>query len=762
MRSEAKPLSAAVKLALWLVLIGIAALAIYATRPPRALPEAAPAEQFSAARAMRHVAQIAREPHPIGTAANRRVRDYLIEQLTALGAEVELQPTLAITDGRRQIYAATAENIFATIRGTANSSTAVMLTSHYDSVPEGPGAADAASGLAAILETLRAVRASGPLKNDLLVLFSDGEEEGLIGAAGFVREHPEMVARVGVVMNLEARGTSGPALMFETSDRNGWLTREFARAAPHPFSSSLAYAVYKLLPNQTDMTVFKRAGMPGLNFAFNATLENYHTPRDTPENLDPRSLQNIGANALALTRHFGNLELRATRAPDRIYFNWFGSRLIDYPQWLAWPILAAAFVLLVALLVIARRRGEITVARTTIGFGGLVLVVVAALTGAHCVFWAVGMFTERLLVGDTISNSLLALACLAAALASVVAVQSWLASGLGACNSVAGQLLALTFATAALTYFLPAASYLLQWPLLFALAGMVAALLTESRAPSALLASVPAVLIFSPLMYLLFVALGFDIIAVSVLAVFLALLLALMSPLTAQMSRPLRISVPVLLVSAAGLAVAGVQLTRFNVEHPRRNSLFYAVDADARKAAWVSYDKATDSWTRQFLSGSPTRGKAPAFTVGSARETMSTAAELLPIEAPTATVLADSVSGDRRTLKLHLKPSANAHGLLMRFPADLNILSVAINGLFHEIRNSGEADAPWLLRYNTPPPEGTELELHLGSAARFVCWLGERTYGLPEAAANSYPTRPPETIPTYGSDVTLVTRRYQF
>lgn len=744
------------KAALWIAVIGVAALAIYLTKPPRALDEAASRFEFSAARAKAHLEQIAREPHPIGTAANHRVRDYLVAQLTDLGAAVEVQTTVGITDARRQIYAGTVQNIFATIKGIEGGR-ALMLASHYDSVPEAPGAADAGAGLAAILETIRAVRARGLLKNDLMVLFTDGEEEGLIGAEAFVRDHPQIVERVGLVMNFEARGTSGPALMFETSDGNGWLTREFARAAPYPFSSSLAYAVYKNLPNQTDMTVFKIAGMAGLNFAFNATLENYHTRRDTPENLDARSLQHLGSNALALTQHFGNADLQEIRAPDRVYFNWFGSWLVDYPEWGVWVIFGANAALLFALIWRGRRRGTLTISRMLLGAAGFIAVLLAALAGAHLLWWLIGISTERLLIGDTFSNKLLVLACMTAALAFAVAVQSWLGAKLGRDNAAIGQLLAIALITAALTWFLPVGSYVLQWPLLFALAVL---LINKGPLP-AFFGSLPAVLIFAPLMYLLFVTLGFDVIAVSVLAVLLAFV-AGVSPLLGQITNPLRISVTLLLVCSVALFAAGLQLSRFSPEHPRRNSMFYSVNADEQRAAWVSNDKVADDWTRQFLTNTPTRGKAPAFTAGSSREVLHSDAELLPIEAPTARILSDTLRDGQRILKLHLASPRNANTLLMRFPAEVKITAVTIAGRARTIADTAGSNAPWLLRYNAPPPEGLEIELHVTPAAPFTCWLGDRAYGLPHIAGKTHPPRPSDMMATYGSDLVLVSRQYTF
>src|SRR5207253_129548 len=129
-----------------------------------------------------------------------------------------------------------------------------------------------------------ALKNSPPLERDVILLIDDGEEAGLFGAEAFVHEHP-WAKDVGLVVNLDARGNRGSSVMFETSEGNGWLIAEFARAVPHPLAASLSMDVYRLLPNDTNMTVFKRAGMAGLNFAFVGGLSAYHTPSDTPANL---------------------------------------------------------------------------------------------------------------------------------------------------------------------------------------------------------------------------------------------------------------------------------------------------------------------------------------------------------------------------------------------------------------------------------------------------------------------------------------------
>ena len=755
----------ALKIALWLLIVATAALAIYQTRPPRPLDHSAPPTEFSAARAKLHVDQIAREPHPIGTDANRRVRDYLMEQLTALGAEVRVETTVGIVNTGRSIRAGSAENIVATVPGTANRR-AVMLASHYDSVPLSPGASDAGAGVASILEVIRALKNGPPLKNDVIIVYTDGEEEGLLGAAGFVRDHPDLAQRVGVVMNLEARGSSGPALMFETSDGNGWLAGEFARVAPHAMGSSLAYAVYKEMPNDTDMTVFKRAGLMGLNFAFSATFENYHTPRDAPGNLSLASVQHLGVNALALTRHFGNSDTAPTRQSDRIYFNSVGSRIIHYPSWVAWVVLGAAVGLLIALFAIGLRAERITIARAGGGLGGFILLLLASAAGAHLMWWLIQISTRsRLLFGDTPSNMLLVSGCIATGVAFCAIVQSWLVRKLGFANFVAGQMLGFALLTAAVTIISPAASYVFQSPLVFALAGILAASRTRTAAASVAfssLAALPAILIVAPLTYFLFVVLGMNSIAISVIAVLLGLLIAITAPLFVQISRPLKFSVPLAIVTATALVLLGREQSRFSPEHPRRNTMIYSINADEQKAAWISYDDAVDEWTAQLVGRTRAPVKAEKFMVGSPRTVISSETELLPLEPPIATVLSDVREGEERVLKLHLRSPRQAIGLQMRFPESVKILSLVANGRPYQPLKAADLSTPWTFRYTAPPPEGIELELRLTAAGPFTCWLADRSLGLPTSPTVSHPPRPSHVIADYGSDAVIVGRQYTF
>jgi len=252
------------------LVIALSVLAWVELQPPASLPATAPVAEFSAERAMKSLSVIAQKPHPIGSTEHGKVRDYLLEQLRFLGLEPQLQSSTGFfleSWWGPPYQVGSVENIVARIQGSANTK-AVMLVSHYDSVASGPGAGDDGAGVAAILETVRALRSGPALRNDVIILITDGEEIELLGAAAFVDEHP-WARDVGVVLNFEAQGSAGPSLMYETSAGNGRLIKEFAKAAPYPVTSSLMSEVARrYTSSDSDLSVFRRAGLSGLNFAF--------------------------------------------------------------------------------------------------------------------------------------------------------------------------------------------------------------------------------------------------------------------------------------------------------------------------------------------------------------------------------------------------------------------------------------------------------------------------------------------------------------
>jgi acetylornithine deacetylase/succinyl-diaminopimelate desuccinylase-like protein len=200
---------------------GLSLLSIVSLNPP-AINANVPPSEFSSGRAREYLKAIAVTPHPIGSPAHAVVRDYILSELSKMGVEPQVQKTTAINSHWDPPYhAATVQNIVAKIQGTANTR-AVLLVAHYDAAPNSLGASDDGAAVVSLLETLRALKASAPLKNDVIFLATDGEEVGLLGATAFVQQHP-WARDVGVVLNFEARGDNGPSIMFQTSDANGWL-----------------------------------------------------------------------------------------------------------------------------------------------------------------------------------------------------------------------------------------------------------------------------------------------------------------------------------------------------------------------------------------------------------------------------------------------------------------------------------------------------------------------------------------------------------
>ncbi|HEY4336280.1 MAG TPA: M20/M25/M40 family metallo-hydrolase, partial [Puia sp.] len=319
------------------------------TTPARVDPNPADTA-FSEPRAMAHLREIAKTPHSIGTPANADVRAYIANACAQLGLDTSIQRATTANRVGNGVVASTVYNIIARLKG-ANRCKTLLIAAHYDSQPNALGAGDDGSGCAAMLETARALKAGAPLNNDVLFLFTDGEESGLFGAEAFVRDNPQL-KEVGMMLNFDARCNAGSSLIAETNPGNGWVIDGYARSRSHHNASSLNYEIYKLLPNSTDYTPFKNAGIPGLNSAVIDGFVHYHSMTDGAGAIDPNSLQEEGDNMLAGARYFGNIDIRGTKTSDETYFNIIGGWFVHYPAALNIYFLVLTNILLVLGLVI--------------------------------------------------------------------------------------------------------------------------------------------------------------------------------------------------------------------------------------------------------------------------------------------------------------------------------------------------------------------------------------------------------------------------
>jgi hypothetical protein len=323
-------------------------LALLRFAPPAPKGHDAVTDVFSAGRVRDLLERIIRPgvPHQTGSLDHVRMRDAVIDEFRALGFEPEIQETFA-SNGLG--HAEQVQNIVVHMHGTEGDD-AIALVTHYDSVPAGPGVADDGSGVGAILEIARILAAGPTPRNDVIFLITDAEELGLYGARGFADEHP-LMNKIRAVLNWEARGTRGPSFMFETGPNNLGLIRLMARHSRRSISTSLFPAIYELLPNDTDLTIFKHRGIAGMNFAFIGGLPHYHTPLDNMENLDLASVQHQGEHFLAMARALSEADLDDMPQADAVFFDVLGWHTFSWPE--PWNLTFAIAVAVIAVLVLA-------------------------------------------------------------------------------------------------------------------------------------------------------------------------------------------------------------------------------------------------------------------------------------------------------------------------------------------------------------------------------------------------------------------------
>ncbi|MFJ7638141.1 M20/M25/M40 family metallo-hydrolase [Peribacillus sp. NPDC097206] len=437
-------------------------------RSPEVLTLNSSTKQFSAERAMSHLKEFAVKPHPLGSEEHDRVRDYLMKSLKNLGVSPEIQKSDSFITEWGIVYDGKIENIIARIPGK-DSSKAIMIASHYDSVPTSPGAADDGSGVASILETVRILSESPTLKNDVIILITDGEESGLLGAQAFVNQHP-WAREVGLVFNFEARGSMGPSVLFETSEGNSRLISEFIKGAPNPVAHSFIYNLYKVLPHDTDLTIFKQSGMQGLNFGFFEGESRYHTNHDNIENLSLSSLQHHGDYMVHLVQHFGNLNLVEKKEGNKIYFNVLGRYIITYSELFVIPIMFITIGFYIFSFIHGHKRKKVTLTGTSLGFFLFLITLGLGYTLGR-ILWGIfsNMHPENT---QTIDSNVIFVGMIFILFSINALVYQLVSKKINVFNLTMGALLAWLLLLVITSVLFIGSSYIFAWPLLFGLIGL--------------------------------------------------------------------------------------------------------------------------------------------------------------------------------------------------------------------------------------------------------------------------------------------------
>lgn len=750
------------------------------------------ADAFSAARAFVDIEELARAPHPTGSPESDRVIARIAERLASLGLEVEVQESVVLGDaglpGRRatalppgSVEGARVRNVVARRPGVAPrpGRDAILLCAHHDSRPMAPGAGDDISGVATILEVLRALSHGEPLERDIVVLVSDAEELGLWGARAFVSEHP-LARSAAVALNLEARGARGASRMFETSAGNErWIERLDA-ATGAIAADSLSAAIYRAMPRDTDLTVLRRGGIAGYNFAFIGGVAHYHTALDRVETLDPRSVEEQGRHALSLVRELGRGPLPAPTIDDAVFFP-LGPELFRLSGAASRALAAGAFAAAAAALVVLIRRGALRPPRALRAAAGWLAVLLIASATAFVAarileasFSADEMRPTRLEARG--GRALLALLLIAAA-AIAAGWRALRRTGHAPVELAAGALLLWGAFALALEAYLPGAGYLGSLPL----AGGALALLAldgerdprdgaaAGRGPPllALAGAAPFLALWPGVLAGIAAAFGAGI--APAIALLAALPLPLLAPFLAALApAALARRAATLLAAAAALALALCAFTlRHDAEHPRAGSVHYDLDATRGIARWVSADPRPGEWERQFLGDLPDRGvwEAEAFGAPPPGVWMR-AAPTIELDPPRVSLEESEDPGSHPADAPGTAAAPSSPRLLgTRVPPGTARLDLVIEGAPLRDVSLRAPDGRFLpvgdllahLRLHAPP-ERVELRLGADPAAPLALRATAMIYGRPEPPGATQRPRAAHEVDAMGERTTITVR----
>ena len=740
-------------------------LTLWAYGTPSPLAADAPATAFSGVRARAILKDLVGDgvPHPLGSAAAAAVRDRIVKRLTELGYTTELQTGIACNDFAT---CGTPTNIIAT-RGDLGGKDAVMLAAHYDSVPAGPGASDDGAGVANLLEIARILTAIPEPRHPVVLLVTDGEEAGLLGAYLFTRDH-HLAKQIKAAVNMEARGVSGPSFMFETGSANAWLMRLYGQTTLEPITNSLCYVIYKMLPNNTDFTVFKAAGYQGFNLAFIGDVGRYHTPLDSWENSSASTMQHQGANALSALLALASSPDLNQSASNSMFFDVLARGVIVWPLSFVLPAAGAALVSLLAAAVLLMRKGYLNFRQAAYGIlGALVNVLLGGVLSVGVI--ALLRFLGRvppIQAPPWIAHPIaMHIAFPALTLLSAAAVGAGFVRRAGFWGLWFGGAMLIALLSVATAAILPAADYVMLLAALFAALAVLPCLISiiKGRTPTSGSADAAVLIpglvmlgLFLPLLLLLYSALGT--LAWPIGTVVLCLTAGFLLPLLGNATRAARQRLAVLAAVAAfgGICIT-ILLPTYSAGWPQRVNVEYWVDADSGRAHW--WTQAASLHLPRAMSEAVhfdpvPRERFPAYPL----EGFFAEAPALKLTAPELQLLSATSSH----VELLLHSPRGAPSAFVIFPASAAVQEVVIatptgplRVKLHTLRNGTT-----VLRAPGLPEAGLKFAID-AAAAPMTLQVFDESYGLPENLPDGKAlvgARPQNATSSQDGDVTVVQR----
>lgn len=738
--------------------------------------------KFSQQRALAHLHKIASAPRFAGSPNHDSVKDYLVDELAKL--DLEVQVTHSISTSAKYYSSANVSNIVARLASShpdANNKKALALVSHYDSIAySSHGAGDAGSGIAVILEGLRSfIQTESQHENDIYVIFTDAEELGLLGAEAFVRNHP-WAKNIGLVLNFEARGSGGISYMLlETNGGNSNLVEAFANAdVSHPVGNSLMYSIYKKLPNDTDLSVFRGSGdIDGFNLAFIDDHFDYHTAQDTVQRLDLSSLNHQAAYITALLPYFANTDLTQLNSDtDHVYFNFADLALIHYPFSWVMPSCLLALLIFVVLLISGVKNKQLAIRNILLGFLPCGLSIIAAvcigLYGWQALLLMYPQFAD-IPHGFPYTGHWILLAAILLSLFFSLAIYGFVLKKLSSINIselLIAPIAVWIFMSIAAALFLAGAGFVI-----LVVSGMLAALATSLRidfrhriesdrsanSQNPLLYCIyalPGLVVLTPLIPSFTIGLGLNFLIIStVLTVLVALSLLAISLFVKGIK----------ILSATlcfGLLYCCLQISNnadYSVDRQKPSNVNYLYDTQSERAYLFSYTKQLDSFTKQFFSSND-HGYQPIATLyPTANKRLASfvkPTEKLDVSHANYQALTKILENNDRYLELTVHPSRMLHGLQLVTTSPFEIKKMLVNGIDFQINNKNQSTGiVWRHTMTNSQPVTLELFYHASQTPKLR--LIEFSYDLPDKLPNF--VRRPEWImpsPFRMSDAVIISQ----
>ncbi|MGB5242677.1 MAG: M28 family peptidase [Lutimonas sp.] len=740
-----------------------------------------PPDQFSTERALVHVKKMSEKPHYVGSKAHAEVRDYIVEELEKLGLSVEIQDQIAIN--RKWRAGANTKNILAKIEGTEPGN-ALVLLSHYDSAPHSSlGASDAASGVATILEGIRVYLEQGKRpKNDIIILISDAEELGLLGANAFIKHHP-WAKEVRLAINFEARGSGGPSFMLlETNGGNEQLIKAFNETKPKKaVANSLLYSIYKLLPNDMDLTVFREENnIQGYNLAFIDDHFDYHTEMDSYDRLDQKTLAHQGAYLTQMLPYFAEADItNLDAAQDLVYVNFPGLDLINYPFTWVLPMTILASVWFFILIFLGFKRKKLSIPSVIKGFvpflSSLILAGLLTYFGWKLILKLYPQYHDNL-HGFTYNGYYYVTAFLSFTVAICLLFYKKSIQNHPISNLVIAPIFIWLVINFLIAIYLPGAGFFIL-PVYLALIVLTLLLLSKENQPKQVffytLLFLPVLIVFSPLIQMFPSGLGLKMTVIS--SVFVVLVFGLMLPIIASFKNRKEFTKLFLLIGVLALISAGFT-SKWNEERKKPNSVVYIADVSTNKAYFASYEQKPDEYTSQYLTEDPISGNLfEDFSPSKYGTSLSLYHETDLIHFPQSEiqVLKDTIIGELKEIAFRITPLRKLNRIEILSENSLHFKEFSLNG--EKLKNSNDfifdtEKRPHVLSYYfSEPGEFVEISFSIPKNEKAGLLLLEASYDLHEneglmALTSNFGKRTEEMIPKpfVLNDAIVVKRKISF